>query len=272
MENFRLHITAAQNLGEAEDPRNGKENELLLVVTPSAYCLDIEATGKRVVPILRKIETTLTAAGLAGQAGIFAGWFGQWAEDLTDRSQRKYFLWNYSGEEDRRRGVWSYSWGIEDHEGSWYIFLNLARPETTEKTAPTMEAATLTLDRVQAALDSRKDRSAWNKGVTVYASELLEGLRESIEGGYFDPEDLAAPKLLNRELLNGASDWNQYSWGGSSLIYDGDIARRLCSPSELRRTREGERRPNAREEWLDTRARALFQAAHRLTRTIRENL
>lgn len=154
--------------------------------------------------------------------------------------------------------------------------------ETAEETEPTEEVTVKTvnpvldalevLDRVQTALDTRKDRSAWNKGVTVYAAELLEGLRESIEGGYFDPEDLAAPKLLNRELLNGADDWNQYSWGGSSLIYDGDIARRLCTPSELRRTREGERRPNAREEWLDTQARALFQAAHRLTRTIRDNL
>lgn len=144
--------------------------------------------------------------------------------------------------------------------------------EVTVKTVNPVLDALEVLDRVQTALDTRKDRSAWDKGVTVYASELLEGLRESIEGGYFDPEDLAAPKLLNRELLNGADDWNQYSWGGSSLIYDGDIARRLCSPSELRRTREGERRPNAREEWLDTQARALFQAAHRLTRTIRNNL
>jgi len=144
--------------------------------------------------------------------------------------------------------------------------------EITVKTVNPVLDALEVLDRVQAALDSRKDRSAWDKGVTVYAAELLEGLRESIEGGYFNPEDLAAPKLLNRELLNGADDWKQYSWGGSSLIYDGDIARRLCSPSELRRTREGERRPNAREEWLDTQARALFQAAHRLTRIIRDTL
>lgn len=144
--------------------------------------------------------------------------------------------------------------------------------EVTVKTVNPVLDALEVLDRVQTALDTRKDRSAWNKGVTVYASELLEGLRESIEGGYFDPEDLAAPKLLTRELLNGADDWNQYSWDGSSLIYDSDIARRLCSPSELRKTREGERRPNAREKWLDTQARALFQAAHRLTRTIRDNL
>lgn len=147
-------------------------------------------------------------------------------------------------------------------------------PETEpdEETEPTVEDALETLDRAQAALDARKDRSAWDKGVTVYASELLDGLRESIEGGYFSPDDLAAPKLLRKALLNGASDWSEYSWGGSALIYDGDIARRLCCPSELRKTREGERRPNAREEWLDCQARALFQAANRVERTIREAL
>ena len=61
--------------------------------------------------------------------------------------------------------------------------------EVIVKTVNPVLDALEVLDRVQAALDTRKDRSAWNKGVTVYASELLEGLRESIEGGYFDPED-----------------------------------------------------------------------------------
>ena len=52
--------------------------------------------------------------------------------------------------------------------------------------------------------------------------------------------------------------------GRFALIYNGDIAKLLCSPSELKRTRNGERRPNNREEWLDTQARALAQAAKRL--------
>lgn len=62
-------------------------------------------------------------------------------------------------------------------------------------------------------------------------------------------------------MLNGADSWIQYSWGGCSLIYDGDIAERLCSPSELKKTRNGERKPNGNEEWLDTQARALYQAS-----------
>lgn len=112
-------------------------------------------------------------------------------------------------------------------------------------------------------------RSAWDKGVTVYADELLDELREAILGGWVDLEDMASDKLVDRALLNGAANWKEYSWGGCSLIYDGDIAERLCTPSELKKTRHGERRPNSREEWLDTQGRALCQAAGRVRRGIR---
>lgn len=54
-----------------------------------------------------------------------------------------------------------------------------------------------------------------------------------------------------------------------TLIYNSDIAARLCCPSELKRTRNGDRRPNSREEWLDTQARALFQAANRVYKALR---
>lgn len=113
-------------------------------------------------------------------------------------------------------------------------------------------------------INSKKGRSAWDRGVNAYALELLEGLEEAISGGWFDPDDILAPRMLRSGLLNGADDWHQYSWGGCSLIYNQDIAKRLCSPSELKKTRNGERKPNSREEWLDTQARALFQAANRI--------
>ena len=121
-----------------------------------------------------------------------------------------------------------------------------------------------TIEKIRSEIVTTTGRSAWSRGVTVYAMELLEKLEEAVDGGYFDPSDPEAPKLLERQLLNGASDWNQYSWGGCSLIYDGDIAARLCCPSELKKTRNGERRPNAREEWLDVQTRALYQACRRI--------
>lgn len=126
------------------------------------------------------------------------------------------------------------------------------------------------LEKMREALEAMNTRSAWKRGVNAYALELLEELEEAISGGYFDAEDLDAPKLLDRQLLNGASDWTQYSWGGCSLIYDGDIAERLCTPSELKKTRGGEWRPNSREEWLDVQARALQQAARRVREAARK--
>lgn len=121
-------------------------------------------------------------------------------------------------------------------------------------------------ERMTKELEARKDRSAWDKGVTLYAFELVEELEELAKYEGRNPEPGAECKLW---MLNGAQDWNQYSWGGCSLIYDSDIAERLCTPSELKKTRNGERRPNSREEWLDTQARALYQAANRVSRLYR---
>lgn len=107
-------------------------------------------------------------------------------------------------------------------------------------------------------LENEKVRSAWSKGVKEYAIELLEE-REVNEL----PTDR---REIENLLLNGATNWSEYSWGGSSLIYDGDIAERLCTPSELKKTKNGERRPNSRENWLDVQTRALFQACQMIKR------
>ena len=104
-------------------------------------------------------------------------------------------------------------------------------------------------------------RSAWSRAVYTYAAELVESLDDSA--------DLSNERLLEKALLNGAGDWRQYSEGGCALIYDADIAERLCSPSELKRCKGGERRPNSRENWLDCQARALWQAASLVRRAYR---
>ena len=96
-------------------------------------------------------------------------------------------------------------------------------------------------------------RSAWGRGVQAAAVEIVEALDAS-------DELPASHKDLTDALLNGARDWDAYSWGGCALIYDEEIAERYCTPSELKRTCNGERRPNSREEWLDLQARALYQA------------
>ena len=113
-----------------------------------------------------------------------------------------------------------------------------------------------TIQEIRNIIETTKTRSAWDRGVNTYALELLEEYKNNYGA------DACAP--CEKDLLNGAADWKQYSWGGCSLIYNGDIAQRLCSPSELKKTRNGEKRPNSREEWLDTQARALFQADQRI--------
>ena len=105
-----------------------------------------------------------------------------------------------------------------------------------------------TVSQLREAIKNSPARSAWSRGVKEYALELIEEL----------PDD---SQVDWKTLLNGADDWQQYSWAACSFIYDQDIAERLCSPSEYRRSRGGERRPNARETWLDVQARALYQAA-----------
>lgn len=122
----------------------------------------------------------------------------------------------------------------------------------------------MTVQEIKDRVHQKAPGSAWDRGVLAYADELLDNLEEAIEGGYFYQDDLEAPKILEKGLLNGADDWSQYSWGGCSLCYDSDIAERLCTPSELKRKRDGDLRPNRSEEWLDVQARALFQACRRI--------
>ena len=126
-----------------------------------------------------------------------------------------------------------------------------------------------TINEVRNELETRKDRSQWNKGVTIYALELLNEIAEALEwNGEGDtvPTDY---QTLKHYALNGADDWSQYSWGGSSLICNYEIAERLCNPSELKKKKGGELKPNSREEWLDTQARALSQAFSRIIRIVR---
>ena len=103
--------------------------------------------------------------------------------------------------------------------------------------------------------------SAWDKGVNQYKEELRSDFKENYPN---EP-------MTEEKLLNGAKDWKQYSWGGSSLIYNDDIAERLSNPSELKRAKGKSgyvgSYANKDEQWLDVQARALHQAARKLLET-----
>ena len=111
---------------------------------------------------------------------------------------------------------------------------------------------------LEAVAAHKAGRSAWSRGVKAYAVELVEDLD--------DGADLSNEVMLQKELLNGAHSWAQYSEGGCALVYDADIAERLCSPSELKRKKWGMLPPNGLENWLEVQARALWQA-HKVIET-----
>ena len=99
-------------------------------------------------------------------------------------------------------------------------------------------------------------RSTWNRGVVRYAMELMN--------------DVDGKEITEKNLLGGADNWKEYSYGGCSLIYDVDICHRLCTPSEIKKTKDGERNPNKHETWIDVQARALYQAARLIMKIKRE--
>ena len=116
-------------------------------------------------------------------------------------------------------------------------------------------------------VESYKASSAWGRGVKEYASDLLDHVEEGIKGNWFSDENILSPNLLKKELLNGAADWLEYSEAGNALIYDKDIAERLCTPSELKRKKGGQLQLNSKGTWLELQARALNQAAGLIMRS-----
>lgn len=107
------------------------------------------------------------------------------------------------------------------------------------------------------AIEKYNARSAWNKGLKVFALEIVESAEKFI-----------TCDNIKEIALNGANDYKNASYGGAWLIYDIDIAERFCSPSELKRTKNGEKEPNSRENWLDLQTRAAFQAVNLIKRAI----
>jgi len=110
---------------------------------------------------------------------------------------------------------------------------------------------------ISARIEATNPRSAWSRGVKLYALELLESLKSDGTG------------YTSAALLNGSENWRAFSCGGRALIYDADIAERLATASKLKRKKGGALPPNASETWLDCQARALIQAARLIAKISR---
>ena len=110
------------------------------------------------------------------------------------------------------------------------------------------------------AIEETKARSYWKRGVRTLAVSMAER---------FEVDDVPQDRTEIRRLcLNGAGDFKQLSYGGCYEIYNEDIAQLLCTPSELKRCRGGEKAPHHYETWLDVQARALYQAYQLICRCV----
>lgn len=101
------------------------------------------------------------------------------------------------------------------------------------------------------AIKKSPARSQWDKAVKEYAVEFV-----------------------GKAWWNPRADydyWKAFSRGGYSLIYDEDIAKRVCTPSELKKTKNGKLQPSLHESWLDVQARALHQANQLITKIVNED-
>lgn len=96
-------------------------------------------------------------------------------------------------------------------------------------------------------------RSAWDKGVKGYAVEMFD---DYVDRLHITDDSVRIGKVAETDLLNGAQNWEQYSYGGCAEVYDGDICERLCTESQKKKTRDGEL-PLMGEDWLTVQARAL---------------
>ena len=85
----------------------------------------------------------------------------------------------------------------------------------------------MNINKTISTINRIKCRSAWNKGVKIYAVMLLENLKEN---GY-KGRDITSPAILRKFMLKGADNWETFSRGGCALIYNGDIVKTLCTPA-----------------------------------------
>ena len=113
-----------------------------------------------------------------------------------------------------------------------------------------------TYSEIYNLLTQEKPRSAWARGVNNIALKIVSEILEEYEGNeephFYRVDDFS--KHFYGVSLREAVD------GGCFLVYDCHIAENFCTPSELKRTKDGERNLNSRETWLDVMYHGAYQA------------
>ncbi len=101
---------------------------------------------------------------------------------------------------------------------------------------------------------SKSERSCWSRGVATIICDYAEEILQEHDG----------ENVSNKELFKlwscGAETLRDAVYGGCFDIWNYDIAKRLCTPSEFKKSNEGMRSPNRCETWLCVEFRAVYQA------------
>lgn len=70
-----------------------------------------------------------------------------------------------------------------------------------------------TIKQLEKVIENSPARSAWSRGVRDFAVDLVCNLKDSFRNDEVK-ELFEEPKILHKILLNGAADWDHYSWRG----------------------------------------------------------
>ena len=115
-----------------------------------------------------------------------------------------------------------------------------------------------TVGEIWCALNAVPRRTAWERGVMQYASDLF--------GAYVDSRGITdlvvrIGKISEADLLRGADSWRQYGEMGHAFIWDRDICLRLGTKYQIQKTERGQKQPSRGGTWKELQAKALGEAA-----------
>lgn len=129
------------------------------------------------------------------------------------------------------------------------------------------------IEAARAELEAHKGRSQRDKGVTLYALDILDAIEEaetwrSANGRA--PYVFVTRQAFDRAALNGAESWPHYSYTGQPLYSNWDIIERLYPPSA--RDRMYRKCERGEYDALADQAKALTAAARRAWRAYSRSL
>lgn len=131
----------------------------------------------------------------------------------------------------------------------------------------------MTFEELKASIVNTKKASTWGKAVKAYALECLEYAEQCGVKPNTPTDFLSIGHIMNHVGGNAIKigTWHsnaaqdiikEASEGGNFLIYNEDIAERLCSPSHLKamHRKDGSLKDPRRYRWIDLQTHCLTHA------------